>query len=110
MSHGREIGHYSGSLNSRIMTAVQRILKMGQGVLPDFDFQLQIGSKLLRNFGARQVDQAENILETGFLMGDDEIRMAIADFRGPPAGSFQSGLFDQGSGAETSRVLEDAAG
>ena len=57
-----------------------------------------------------QLDQAENILETGFFMRDDEIRVAIADFRGPYAGSFQPGLLDQGSGTEAARVFENAAG
>lgn len=55
-------------------------LNQSGGNLPHFDFQLQIDSELLSHLGPRQIDQPLYVGRGGPRVGDDEIRVAIADF------------------------------
>src|SRR5437660_56057 len=91
----------------RDRAVVGRASSMTISKSPDGDFQLQFRMEAFANSGADEVKEPQNVAGRGAGLGDDEVSVAIADFRAAHLDFGEPRLLDEGGGAEAPRVAEN---
>jgi len=76
---------------------------------PHRDLQVQLDVESFLNPAAGQVDQAANVAGICARMDNDEIAVAVANFRSPDARFGQAGLLDKLAGAQAARIFENSS-
>src|SRR5262245_25642456 len=77
--------------------------------LPTGKFHLQIHGKAFLHLAANEVNEPQHVAAAGARMNENEIGVALADFRAADLGFREARLLDQAAGAEPARVLKDAS-
>lgn len=77
---------------------------------PDLDFQFQLDTVDFGHLCPDQIDQLQNVVGRGPVMRDDKVGVTVAHLALTNPRPFQSGLLNECTGAEATRILEDAPG